>query len=77
MGSYAEDEDTGILNIHDDEEDIVQNGHGDNNDEEPGGNDIIINEEEYQGLVEFEEQVDANYVSEEDSLNDETNSEEQ
>ena len=77
LGSHTEDEDTVILNIHGGEEDIVQNGHEDNNDEELGGNDIIINEEEYQGLVELEEQVDANYVSEEDSLNDETNSEEQ
>ena len=64
LGLHAENEDMDLLNVHGGKENIVQHEK----------NDIIIDDAEDQGLVDFAEQVDINYVSEEDSSNNDTTS---
>ena len=76
MGSYEED-DIDISNVHGGKDDTVLDGNNEDNDEETVGDDLIIDEGDDEIPLNFEEEVGTNYISEEDSVHEDDNGEQQ
>ena len=69
MGSYEED-DIDISNVHSGEDDTVLDEDNKYNDEETIGDDLIIDEENGEMPLNFEEEVGTDYIYEENSVHE-------